>query len=41
MGIPWKLEEVFINLLLNSLDACGEGDRIEVDTLSGMDGWWC
>ncbi len=32
MGIPWKLEEVFVNLLLNSLDACGEGDRIEVTT---------
>jgi signal transduction histidine kinase len=32
MGIPWKLEEVFINLLLNSLDACGENDSIEVAT---------
>jgi len=32
MGIPWKLEEVFVNLLMNSLDACGEGNRIEVTT---------
>ncbi len=32
MGIPWKLEEVFINLLMNSLDACGEKDSIEVRT---------
>lgn len=31
-GIPWKLEEVFINVLMNSLDACGEKDRIEVRT---------
>ncbi len=34
MGIPWKLEEVFINLLMNSLDACGEKDNIEVRTFS-------
>jgi signal transduction histidine kinase len=32
MGIPWKLEEVFINLLMNSLDACSEKDSIEVKT---------
>lgn len=32
-GIPWKLEEVFINLLLNSLDACGDRDSIEVATV--------
>ncbi len=32
MGIPWKLEEVFVNLLMNSLDACTEGDRIEIST---------
>ncbi|MBU1566163.1 MAG: HAMP domain-containing histidine kinase [Proteobacteria bacterium] len=31
-GIPWKLEEVFINLLMNSLDACGEQDSIEIKT---------
>ncbi len=31
-GIPWKLEEVFINLLMNSLDACTEEDRIDVET---------
>lgn len=30
MGIPWKLEEVFINLLMNSLDACAATDSIEV-----------
>lgn len=32
LGIPWKLEEVFINLLLNSLDACTENDTITVAT---------
>lgn len=32
MGIPWKLEEVFINLLLNSLDACDENDSITLRT---------
>ncbi len=32
MGIPWKLEEVFINLLMNSLDACCPEDTIEVST---------
>ena len=32
MGIPYKLEEVFINLLMNSIDACEEGDIIEVET---------
>ncbi len=32
MGIPWKLEEVFINLLMNSIDACGEHDNIEIET---------
>ncbi len=33
MSIPWKLEEVFINLLMNSLDACGDKDSIEVSTI--------
>lgn len=32
MGISWKLEEVFINLLMNSIDACTEQDSIEVAT---------
>ncbi len=32
MGIPWKLEEVFINLLLNSLDACGDNDSVTIRT---------
>jgi len=32
LGIPWKLEEVFINLLMNSIDACTEEDSIEVET---------
>jgi signal transduction histidine kinase len=32
MAIPWKLEEVFINLLMNSLDACTVSDSIEVAT---------
>lgn len=32
-AIPWKLEEVFINLLMNSLDACNEGDTIRVENL--------
>ncbi|NNK12981.1 MAG: HAMP domain-containing histidine kinase [Desulfofustis sp.] len=34
MGIVHKLEEVFINILMNSLDACEEKDRIEIDTFS-------
>jgi signal transduction histidine kinase len=34
MGIVHKLEEVFINVLMNSLDACEEGDSIAVETLS-------
>lgn len=34
MGIVHKLEEVFINVMMNSLDACKEGDRIEVETSS-------
>ena len=37
MGIVHKLEEVFINVLMNSLDACEEGDRIEVETYSSSD----
>ncbi len=32
MGIPYKLEEVFINLLMNSIDACHKEDSIEVET---------
>lgn len=32
MGIPYKLEEVFINLLMNSIDACEEGDSIDVES---------
>ena len=32
MGIPWKLEEVFINLLMNSIDACTEEDSVKVET---------
>jgi two-component system, NtrC family, sensor kinase len=31
-GISWKLEEVFINLLMNSIDACTEEDSIEIET---------
>ncbi len=32
IGIPWKLEEVFINLLMNSIDACCEKDSIEIES---------
>lgn len=32
-GIAHKLEEVFVNILLNSLDACEENDIIEVETI--------
>lgn len=32
MGIPYKLEEVVINLLMNSIDACEEEDFIEITT---------
>jgi signal transduction histidine kinase len=34
MGISWKLEEVFINLLMNSLDACSAEDTITIETYS-------
>lgn len=37
MGIPYKLEEVFINLLMNSIDACTEEDSIEVETFLRSD----
>lgn len=37
MGISWKLEEVFINVLLNSLDACSAEDSIEIETCSTAD----
>ena len=33
MGIPWKLEEVFINLLMNSIDACTKEDSIAIETM--------
>jgi two-component system, NtrC family, sensor kinase len=33
MAIAWKLEEVFINLLINCLDACSERDSINVETV--------
>lgn len=33
MGISWKLEEAFLNLLLNSIDACTKEDRITVETM--------
>ena len=33
MGIHWKLEEVFINLLMNSIDACTRQDSIAIETL--------
>lgn len=32
MGIPYRLEEVFINVLMNSMDACGVEDTIEIET---------
>ena len=37
MGISWKLEEVFINLLMNSIDACSKEDSIEIETFSDND----
>jgi len=33
MGIPWKLEEVFINLLMNSIDASTPSDIIIIETM--------
>ena len=36
-GIPWKLEEVFINLLMNSLDACEHHDSIVVEAFHDAD----
>jgi len=32
MGIPYKLEEVFINLLMNSIDACKAEDSIDIES---------
>jgi len=37
MGIVHKLEEVFINVLMNSLDACEDGDTIQIETLTDSD----
>lgn len=37
MGMSWKLEEVFINLLMNSIDACTAEDSIEVETFQKDD----
>ncbi len=37
MGISWKLEEVFVNLFMNSIDACSEEDSIEVKTFADND----
>ncbi len=31
-GIPWKLEEVFLNLLVNAMDATAEGEEIRITT---------
>ncbi len=36
-GISWKLEEVFINLLMNSIDACNQEDSIEIETFVDND----
>jgi signal transduction histidine kinase len=33
MAISWKLEEVFINLLMNSIDACTGADSIVIETM--------
>jgi signal transduction histidine kinase len=33
MGIPWKLEEVFINLLMNSIDASTQDGVIVIETM--------
>ena len=37
LGIPYKLEEVIINVLMNSLDACREEDLIEVETSQNIE----
>lgn len=37
MGIVHKLEEVFINVLMNSLDACEEGDNVAIETYNDSD----
>ncbi|HBH30117.1 MAG TPA: GHKL domain-containing protein [Desulfofustis sp.] len=36
-GVYHRLEEIFINLLLNSLDACERDDTIEVETFTDGD----
>lgn len=37
MGLSWKLEEVFINILMNSIDACDADDSIEIETCTIRD----
>jgi two-component system, NtrC family, sensor kinase len=37
MGLSWKLEEVFINLLMNSIDACSIEDSIEIESYASGD----
>ncbi len=37
MGVHYKLEEVVINLLMNSIDACGPDDVIDVETFHKAD----
>lgn len=36
-GIPWKLEEVFLNLLVNAMDATPKGGRITIRTRQKAD----
>lgn len=36
-AIPWKLEEVFLNVILNAMDAMQEGGRIEIATERSKD----
>lgn len=36
-AIPWKLEEVFLNVILNALDAMPEGGEIKIVTERNMD----
>jgi two-component system, NtrC family, sensor kinase len=38
LGIPWKLEEVFLNLILNAMEATPAGGAVAITTRTGSDG---
>lgn len=40
MGVPWKIEEVFLNVLMNAMDASPSGGLIDIH-LAMEGGWVC